>query len=194
MFQQVFHDIIEFALEVLKDARIVVLGDVFLDEHAFSFFSSLSLLDFRELWVRSLAIFCQIIVEICIALISSTPDSIKSLLILDIVEESDDDAAEEHSAHSNAAYLLEQELVCKKTFFEALVQEIWMVSHHVVDRFDWAELGFEFEEIRLKNFNLHVVHVVLYKLIHSMAQCICLLQSWLHIALFCRLVLQPSLL
>jgi len=49
-------------------------------------------------------------------------------------------------------------------------------------------------EIRLKHFNLHVVHVILRELQHAMPQRIRLLHLRLHIALLSGLVLQPNLL
>jgi len=52
-----------------------------------------------------------------------------------------------------------------------------MVEHHVVDCFDGAQLGLEFEQIGLQNFDLHIVHVVFDELVHAVAQGVCLLQS-----------------
>ena len=95
MFEQIFHQIVELFLKVFQDRRVVVFRDVLFDELGFTFVSSLALLHFWELRVRRLSIFRQLVEEICIIVISTTvAHSFQRLLILHIVEEPDNDAAE----------------------------------------------------------------------------------------------------
>ena len=89
----------------------------------------------------------------------------------------------------NLGYDFVQVLVGQETLLQAFVQEIGVMGHDLVDGLASAQLLFQFVVVGLKDFNLHVVHVVLAKLEHAMTQGICLLQGRLDIALFGSLML-----
>ena len=112
--------------------------------------SALALLHLRELRVWRLAVFSQFVEEICIIVIvgasSSTPipHSLQRFLILHIVKESNYHSAEKQGAQVDARYDLEKVLICEQALLEALVEEVGMVEHHIVDRLDSSKLSLEF--------------------------------------------------
>ena len=61
-------------------------------------------------------------------------------------------------------------LVRQKALLEALIEEVGVVVHNIIDSFNSPQLRLQFVIVRLKDFNLHVIHVVFDKLKHSMAQ------------------------
>jgi len=66
--------------------------------------------------------------------------------------------------------------------------------HHFVNSFHFLQLKLELVEVGLEHFDLHIVHVVLAELQHSVPQRIGLLQRALHVTLLSRLVLKPHIL
>jgi hypothetical protein len=65
----------------------------------------------------------------------------------------------------------EQVLIGEQAFLEALVEELIVRLHDLVDSLHTLQLFLQLQEIRLQNLNCHVVYVVLAEMQHFVTQC-----------------------
>jgi hypothetical protein len=98
--------------------------------------------------------------------------TLDNFFVFDVVEESDDYAAEEQRTNVDRGYDAEKVLVGEQALFETFVQEVGMEHNDLVDCLDLLQLLFKLVVVWLKHFYLHVVHVILAELKHPMAQSI----------------------
>ena len=90
-------------------------------------------------------------------------------MVLCISEHFDQQTTEMDGAHVDAVDNLEKFLVRQQALLEALIQEVRVMVHDIVDGLACAQLGLQLAHVRLKHFNLYEVHVILAELKHAVS-------------------------
>jgi len=165
VFEQLLHILVEFLLEVLQNCRVVVLGNVLLDECTFFFFLDASSLQPRHKLLLTVFALGFFIVHVIVPGLCSLDD----LLVFHVVEETDDHTAEEQRADVYRCDYSEQVLIRQKTLFKAFIKEVAVEQYNFIDSLDLFQLFLQLAMVRLKHLILHVVHVVLAELEHPVS-------------------------
>ena len=193
MVKELLHIGIELLLPCLNNDRIVdsFLKQVLLHLVAEVLIASLPLLELGAGGVRCLAIW-GLLVEVVVQVHAVVVVILN--MVLCISEHLDEQATEMDGAHVDAVDDLEKFLVREQALLEALVQEVRVVEHNIVDGLAGFELSFQLAHVWFKHLDLYEVHVILTELEHAVTERICLLEEALDLMLFVLLMLQPELL
>ena len=155
---------------ILKDLALLI--DPFLSPFHRELIDSFSMLLFLIIFVSSHILGVTIVVLIL------GNYSLMHLKGLHLIEEALDDTSEEVVVLVETRQDAEKIVVGQQTLLQALVQEVVVSLHYIVDGLHVAtieELILQFQEVGLQNFYSHVVYVVLAKMKHSMSEGECML-------------------
>lgn len=147
---------IEIFFEFLNHLRVVVLLNITLNHDRLLSSTSLSPHRWITKHVYILFHFFKVVFTVVVSI----------LFRLHIHEKSYYHPAEVMSSHRNLSDSLNQLLISQKALFQAWVQKIAMQSNNIVNSLYMLQRMFKLVKVWLKNFDLHVVHIVFWKLKH----------------------------